>query len=206
MIRVVLVDDHPVVRAGLRSVLDAASDIEVIGEASDAASAITTIDQHNPDVVVLDMHLGPGPGGIHVLHELASLEPHPRVLVVTVFDNDVDIDAALSAGAAGYILKDAPESELVNAVRAVGSGHHSLDPRVASRVAAKYRRPSDAPSPRELEVLAAAAEGHDNASIARQLFISQATVKSHLASVFAKLDVKSRSGAVAEARRRGHLR
>ena len=206
MIRVVLVDDHPVVRAGLRSVLDAVGDIEVVGEASDATSAISTIEQHAPHVVVLDMHLGTGPGGIDVLRQIQSLGVEARVLVVTVFDNDLDIDAALSAGASGYILKDAPERELINSVRAVVAGHHPLDPRVASRMAAKYQPNQDAPSPRELEVLAAAADGNDIASIARQLFISQATVKSHLASVFAKLDVQSRTGAVAEARRRGHLR
>lgn len=206
MIRVVVVDDHPVVRAGLRAVLDASTEIEVVGEAGDAASALTTIEAHRPEVVVLDMHLGTGPDGIEVLRQLQAVDGRPRVLIVTVFDNDLDIDAALSAGAAGYLLKDAPEGELVAAVCSIAAGEQPLDPRVATRIAARYRRSDDLPSPRELEVLAAAAEGHDNASIARRLFISQATVKSHLASLFTKLDAKSRTGAVAEARRRGHLR
>lgn len=208
MIRVVVVDDHPVVRAGLRAVLDASPEIEVVGEAGDASSALSTIESIRPDVVVLDMHLGTSPDGIDVLHRLqeAEVDGAPPVLIVTVFDNDLDIDAALSAGAAGYLLKDAPEGDLVAAVASIAAGKHPLDPRVATRIAAQHRRSDDLPSPRELEVLAAAAEGHDNASIARHLFISQATVKSHLASLFAKLSVKSRTAAVAEARRRGHLR
>jgi DNA-binding NarL/FixJ family response regulator len=206
MIRVVLVDDHPVVRAGLRKVLDAGDDIEVVGDAGDAASAIALIERLRPDVVVLDMHLGPGRGGIDVLRHLNSFDSAPRVLVVTVFDNDLDIDAALAQGATGYILKDSPEGDLVRAVRGVDAGQRPLDPRVAARVLAQSQRNTDVPSTREFEVLAAVAEGLDNAAIARQLYISQATVKSHLASLFDKLNVHSRTGAVAEARRRGHLR
>lgn len=130
------------------------------------------------------------------------------MLVVTVYDNDIDIDAALEGGAAGYVLKDAPEADLISAVRAVAAGHQPLDPRVAARVVTRSKRNPDVPSPRELEVLAAVAHGHDNATIARDLYISQATVKTHLASLFAKLGVvtRTRTGAVAEARRRGHLR
>ena len=206
MIRVLLVDDHPVVRAGLRAVLDKEDDIDVIGDVGDAASAIATIERLEPAVVVLDLHLGVGPGGIDVLRHLRSQQVSVRILVVTVFDNDVDIDTAMSEGASGYILKDAPEGDLVRAVRAVAAGQHPLDPRVAARVVSKSLHDPDTPSPRELEVLAAVAEGLDNATIARRLFISQATVKSHLASLFVKLGVNSRTGAVAEARRRSHLR
>jgi DNA-binding NarL/FixJ family response regulator len=207
MIRVVVVDDHPVVRAGLRTMLDAEPDISVVGDADDHSSAIATIDGCNPDVVVLDVHLGPGPGGLEVLRRIQTGSPATaRVLIVTVFDNDIDIDAALGAGAAGYVLKDAPEGELVNAVRAVAAGHQPLDPRVAARVVARSHRNPDTPTARELEVLTAVAEGCDNATIAHRLYISQATVKTHLASVFNKLGVTTRTGAVAEARRRGHLR
>jgi DNA-binding NarL/FixJ family response regulator len=206
MIRVVIVDDHPVVRAGLRTVLDADPDIAVVGEAHDHTTALAAVDELQPDVVLLDVHLGPGPSGLDVLRLLQAAHPRPRVLIVTVFDNDVDIDAALEGGAAGYVLKDAPEGELVNAVRAVAAGHRPLDPRVAARVVTGSLRDTDTPTPRELEVLAAVAEGLDNAAIARHLYISQATVKTHLASLFAKLSVTSRTGAVAEARRRGHMR
>lgn len=208
MIRIVVVDDHPVVRAGLRTVLDAADDIDVVGEAHDHDTAVSTITELEPDVVVLDVHLGAGPSGLDVLREVQRSQARPRVLVVTVtvFDNDIDIDAAIEGGAARYVLKDAPEVDLISAVRAVAAGHQPLDPRVAARVVTRSVRNPDVPSPRELEVLAAVADGLDNATIARDLYISQATVKTHLASVFAKLGVVSRTGAVTEARRRGHLR
>ena len=206
MIRIVVVDDHPVVRAGLRTVLDAVDDIDVVGEAHDHDTAVSTITELEPDVVVLDVHLGAGPSGLDVLREVQRSQARPRVLVVTVFDNDIDIDAAIEGGAAGYVLKDAPEVDLISAVRAVAAGHQPLDPRVAARVVTRSVRNPDVPSPRELEVLAAVADGLDNATIARDLYIIQATVKTHLASVFAKLGVVSRTGAVAEARRRGHLR
>lgn len=205
MIRVVLVDDHPVVRRGLRAVLDSDESISIVGEATDAAEALATVAALDPDVVVLDVHLGAGPSGLDVLADLGGRD-RARVLVMTVFDNDQDAEAALAAGAAGYVLKDAPESDVVRAVHAAAAGHRPLDPRIAARVVARtYPEPS-APTARELEVLAAAAEGHDNATIARMLYISQATVKSHLSSLFTKLDVTSRTGAIAEARRRGHLR
>ncbi len=116
VISVVVVDDHPVVRAGLRSELDSAPDIDVVGEAHDHATAIAAADDLAPDVVVLDINLGAGPSGMDVLHDLNAAHPSPRVLMVTVFDNDIDIEAALDRGASGYILKDAPESELLNAV------------------------------------------------------------------------------------------
>lgn len=208
MIRIVVVDDHPVVRAGLRTVLDAAEDIVIVGDAHDHDTAVATIADLEPDVVVLDVHLGTGPSGLDVLRQVQRSQTRPRVLVVTVYDNDIDIDAALEGGAAGYVLKDAPEADLISAVRAVAAGHQPLDPRVAARVVTRSKRNPDVPSPRELEVLAAVAHGHDNATIARDLYISQATVKTHLASLFAKLGVvtRTRTGAVAEARRRGHLR
>lgn len=205
MTRVLLVDDHPVVRAGLRTVLDSDDSIRVVGEAGSAAEALAAVAAHDPDVMVLDMHLGPGASGLDVLGELQGRD-RPRVLVMTVFDNDHDTDAALASGAVGYVLKDAPEGDVVRAVHAAAAGQHFLDPRIAARLVTRTYPAPDAPSARELEVLAAAAEGHDNATIARRLFISQATVKSHLSSVFAKLDVTSRTGAIAEARRRGHLR
>ena len=206
VIRIVVVDDHPVVRAGLRRVLEAEDDIAVVGEAGDAVAALEVIDKCEPDLVVLDVHLGSGPGGIDILRSLRALERSPQVLVVTVLDNDLDVDAALGEGAAGYILKDAPEGDLVRAVRAVVAGLQPLDPRVAARVIARSLGDSAAPSPRELEVLTDVAAGFDNATIARRLYISQATVKSHLASVFIKLGAASRTAAVAEARRRGHIR
>lgn len=205
VIRLVLVDDHPIVRAGLRHVLETQSDLEVVGEADGADEALEVIAGERPDVVILDMHLGVDrPDGLEVLRRLPA--DGPGVLIVTVFDNDRDIDEALGAGALGYVLKDAPEDELVRAIRAVAAGRRPLDPRVAERVLARAERDPALPSPRELEILAAVAEGDDNAAIARRLHISRATVKSHLASVFSKFGVSTRTGAVAEARRRGHLR
>lgn len=205
MTSVVLIDDHPVVRAGLRAVLHSDDSIHIVGEADNADDALALITRLDPDVVVLDMHLGPGRGGLDVL---AALQRglRPRVLVMTVFDNDRDVDAAFGVGAVGYVLKDAAEADVVRAVHAAAAGQHFLDQRIATRLVARTYPAPDSPTARELEVLEAAADGHDNATIARMLFISQATVKSHLSSVFAKLDVTSRTGAVAEARRRGHLR
>ena len=204
MIRIVIVDDHPLCAPGART----RRRTRHRRCRRSPRSWHRHCHDHDlaPDVVLLDVHLGPGASGLDVLDHLQASSPSPRVLVVTVFDNDIDIDTALARGASGYILKDAPEDELINAVRAVAAGHQPLDPRVAARVATRSLRSPEMPSPRELEVLAAVADGHDNATIARRLYISQATVKTHLASAFTKLGVSTRTGAVAEARRRGHLR
>ncbi|MGC5616177.1 response regulator [Georgenia sp. Z1491] len=206
-LRVVLVDDHPVVRAGLRAVLDAEPDLDVVADVGDgeALLALLATGEH-VDVVLMDLQLGAGrPDGAAVtrrVHESGG----PPVLVVTTYDTESDILAALDAGALGYLLKDAPTEELVAGVRAAAQGRTVLDPSVQSRLVGRMRSPGTALTPRELEVLDRLARGESNDQIAGALFLSRATVKSHLAHVYDKLGVDSRTAAVARARERGLLR
>ncbi|NUW34905.1 response regulator transcription factor [Nonomuraea sp. SMC257] len=202
--RLLLVDDHPIVRDGLRAALDAEPDLEVVGEASDGAGAVRLAAELTPDLVLLDLRM-PGMDGVTAIRELRALGPAaPRVLVLTTFDTDVL--TALEAGAAGYLLKDAPAHELVRAVRAAVRGETVLAPAVVGRLAEQVRKPArGALSPRELEVLRLVAGGATNQQAAARLFISQASVKTHLLHVYAKLDVHDRAAAVAEAYRRGLL-
>lgn len=206
VITVALLDDHPIVRAGLRSLLEASERVTVVGEASTISEALDLITRTRPDVALVDLNLGQGGSGHDAIDAIARSSPHTRTIVVTAFDNQSDIRAALDAGASGYMLKDAPPEQLVDAVLAVVAGRRPLDPRVSDRLVFGAVGDVDTLTPRELEVVAAVAEGSDNATIARTLFISQATVKSHLTRVFTKLDVTTRTGAVAEARRRGLIR
>ncbi|MEV0197234.1 response regulator transcription factor [Nonomuraea sp. NPDC050691] len=202
--RLLLVDDHPIVRDGLRAALDGEPDLEVVGEASGGAEAVRLAGELAPDLVLLDLRM-PGMDGVTALRELRALGPAaPRVLVLTTFDTDVL--TALEAGAAGYLLKDAPAHELVRAVRAAGRGETVLAPAVVGRLAEQVRKPArGALSRRELEVLRLVAGGATNREAAARLFISQASVKTHLLHVYAKLDVRDRAAAVAEAYRRGLL-
>ncbi|GAA2265345.1 response regulator transcription factor [Nonomuraea roseoviolacea subsp. roseoviolacea] len=202
--RLLLVDDHPIVRDGLRVALDAEPDLEVVGEASDGAEAVRLAAELTPGLVLLDLRM-PGMDGVTAIRRLRALGPAaPRVLVLTTFDTDVL--SALEAGAAGYLLKDAPAHELVRAVRAAVRGETVLAPAVVGRLAEQVRRPArGALSPRELEVLRLVAGGATNQQAAARLFISQASVKTHLLHVYAKLDVHDRAAAVAEAYRRGLL-
>ncbi|NUW45306.1 response regulator [Nonomuraea rhodomycinica] len=202
--RLLLVDDHPIVRDGLRAALDAEPDLEVVAEASDGAEAVRLAAELAPDLVLLDLRM-PGMDGVTAIRELRALGPAaPRVLVLTTFDTDVL--AALEAGAAGYLLKDAPARELVRAVRAAVRGETVLAPALVGRLAEQVRKPArGALSPRELEVLRLVAGGATNQQAAARLFISQASVKTHLVHVYAKLDVHDRAAAVAEAYRRGLL-
>ncbi|MFI6319452.1 response regulator [Nonomuraea sp. NPDC050556] len=196
MIRLLIVDDHPVVRRGLRAVFDAEPDLEVVGEAGSGEAALELAAL--ADVVLLDLRLGPGLSGVEVLERLAQ-----RVLVLTTYDTDGDILAAVEAGAAGYLLKDAPTDELLGAIRAVARGEIVLAPPVAARLVRRMRSPGL--SSREVEIVALVALGRSNRQIARELFISEATVKSHLVHIYAKLDVDNRTGAVSAARERGLL-
>ncbi len=199
VIRVVLVDDHPVVRAGLRALIEAQEDLVVVGEGSDLATAERIVALERPDVVLMDLNLGDGPGGAEATARLAALPEPPRVLILTTYDTEADILRALDAGAKGYLLKDAPPEQLWAGIRSIALG----DTVLASSVAATLVRRASSPGPvvteREVEVLQLLARGLSNKEMARELLVSEATVKSHLSHVYAKLGVDARAGAVAAA-------
>ncbi|MFC5993195.1 response regulator [Pseudonocardia hispaniensis] len=204
-IRVLIVDDHPVVRDGLRGVLSGAPDMEVVGEAGHGAEALARVAAVPVDVVLMDLRM-PTMGGVEAIRELRRTAASIRVLVLTTFDTDRDVLPAIEAGATGYLLKDTPREELLRAVRAAHRGEAVLSPAVAGRLMGRLREPSADPlSGRELEVLRLIAAGATNREAARQLFISEATIKTHLLHVYAKLDVRDRASAVAAAYRQGLL-
>ena len=205
-IRVLLVDDHPVVRAGLRAALAPDDGVEVVGEAASAAEAVTLARDGHPDVVLMDLHLGAGGDGAEATGALTGLPAPPRVLVLTAYESESDILRAIEAGATGYLLKDAETAELRAAIRTAAAGETVLSPSVARRLVSRVRTPGQALTRRETQVLQLVADGAANADIARQLFVTEATVKSHLVQVFTKLDVTSRTAAAAEGRRRGLVR
>jgi DNA-binding NarL/FixJ family response regulator len=195
-IRVLVADDHPVVRAGLVGVLATAVDLEVVGEAADGALAVRLAGELLPDVVMMDLQM-PALDGAGATAEITRRWPSVRVLIVTTYDTDADIVRAVEAGAAGYVLKDTPLPQLLDAVRSAASGETVLAPSVAARLMRRMRQPSQTTvTPRELEVLALVARGLTNADVGRELFIGEATVKTHLLRTFAKLGVDDRTAAV----------
>ncbi|MEU4805846.1 response regulator transcription factor [Actinosynnema sp. NPDC023587] len=203
MIRVVIVDDHPVVRDGLRGMLAAAGDVDVVGEAADGAEAEAVVRAENPDVVLMDLRM-PGVDGVTAIGRLRDFPA--RVLVLTTYDTDSDVLPAIKAGATGYLLKDTPRDELFRAVRSAARGEAVLSPSVATKLVGQVRTPAAEPlSEREIEVLGLIARGCANREAAARLFISEATVKTHLVHVYAKLGVKDRASAVAAAYERGLL-
>lgn len=204
-VRVVLVDDHPVVRAGLRALLTA-SGVEVVGEAGTVDDALAEVRKSRPDVVLMDLQLAEGGDGVTATAAIAALDGAPRVLILTTYDTDADILRAVEAGAAGYLLKDADPQVLLEAVAAAARGETVLAPQVATRLLSRVRESAPDLSPRELEVVELVSTGLANREIARRLFVSEATVKSHLVHIFTKLGVTSRTAAVASARERGLLR
>lgn len=206
MIRILIADDHPVVRAGLRALLDAEDDLEVVGEAATPSTAVTLAESLTPELVLMDLQFGQDATGADATRRIRALDAAPYVLVLTNYDSDGDILGAVEAGASGYLLKDAPPHELVAAVRAAASGQSALAPAIAGRLMARMRSPQVALSAREIEVLRLVAEGASNGDVAARLHISDATVKSHLVHVFSKLGVSSRTAAVSEARSLGMLR
>ena len=212
MIRVLLVDDHPVVRRGLRALLEELPELEPVGEAADGAAAIRLLDQFQqagqprPDVVLMDLRMGAGMNGVEATRLITARTDPPSVLVLTVYSTDADLLAAVEAGATGYLLKDAPPEELAAAVRATARGETVLAPPVAARLMGRVRAGRPTLSPRETEILELLAEGLANRQISRRLFISEATVKTHLVHVYDKLGVDSRTAAVAAARTGGLLR
>ncbi|MEU3372226.1 response regulator transcription factor [Streptomyces sp. NPDC006660] len=205
-IRLLLADDHPIVRAGLRAVLDTEPDFAVAGEAASAERAVELAATGAYDVVLMDLQFGAGTHGAEATARITARPGAPRVLVLTTYDTDADILAAVEAGAAGYLLKDAPPEELAAAVRTAASGQSALAPAVAHRLMDRMRMPERALTRRELEVLRLVGDGLSNQRISKRLFLSQATVKSHLVHIYAKLGVDSRTAAVAAATTRRLIR
>ncbi|GAA1955603.1 response regulator [Kitasatospora viridis] len=208
-IRLLIVDDHPIVRDGLRGVFEGDPDFEVAGEAGDGAEGVRQALALAPDVVLMDLRMA-GTGGVEAIRRLRELAPALRVLVLTTYDSEADVLPAVEAGATGYLLKDAPREELVRAVRATAQGQTVLAPTVAAALLGRMRAPApaapvEALTERELEVLRLVADGSTNKESARRLFISEATVKTHLLHLYAKLGVRDRAAAVAEGYKRGLL-
>ena len=205
-IRVLLVDDHPVVRAGIEGILKSQPDIEVVGEAGDGVEAIRLSQSLQPDVILMDLQM-PGLDGITAIKAINEQAQPPHILVLTTYDTDADIVRAIEAGATGYLLKDTPREDFFVAVRQAAQGQTVLTPAVASRLMAHMRAPAEEQlSPREIEVLTLVSQGHSNRDIAKTLHISTATVKTHLIHIYGKLGVSDRTAAVTTALEKGILR
>ncbi|MEV5895619.1 response regulator transcription factor [Nonomuraea fuscirosea] len=205
MIRLLIVDDHPVVRDGLSSMLAREPGFEVVGEAGDGAEAVRLARSLRPDVILMDLRM-PGTDGLGAMRELAQDGGGARVLVLTTYDTDSHVLPAIEAGATGYLLKDAPRDELLRAVRATARGEAVLAPSAAALLMSRVRSSATGPlSPRELEVLQLVAGGATNREAAAKLFVTEATVKSHLLNIYGKLGVGDRAAAVTEAFNRGLL-
>jgi DNA-binding NarL/FixJ family response regulator len=204
-IKLLIVDDHPVVRDGLSSMFSRDPGFEVLGEAGDGAEAVRLAQALAPDVILMDLRM-PGMDGVAAINELTRRGITARVVVLTTYDTDSHMLPAIEAGATGYLLKDAPREELLRAVRAAASGQGVLSPAVTTRLMSRVRTPeTELLSARELEVLTLVAAGGTNRDAAAKLFVSEATVKAHLLHIYAKLGVGDRTAAVAEAYNRGLL-
>ena len=199
-IRVILADDHPVVRDGLVAIVNQQPDMQVIAEASDGEEAIALYDQHLPDVMVLDLRM-PKRDGVSVVQNVLERHPKARMLIMTTFDGDEDIFRSLSQGAKGYLLKDAPRTEILTAIRAVSQDRPYTSSTVAAKALQRMAKPSL--TQRELSVLQEIAQGRSNKDIARRLSITEGTAKTHVKSILTKLDAISRTEAVAVAHKRG---
>ena len=208
MIRIVVADDHPIVRTGIIALFAPEDDIDVVAEAATPDEAVAAAERMSPDVVLMDLQFGASAnsGGADATRRIRALDAAPYVLVITNYDSDGDILGAVEAGASGYLLKDAPPHELITAVRAAAAGESALAPVIATRLMDRMRAPQASMSARELQVLELVAAGRSNSDIAAELFVSDTTVKSHLAHIFTKLGVSSRTAAVSRARERGILR
>ncbi|MET0714654.1 MAG: response regulator transcription factor [Mycetocola sp.] len=205
MIRLLIADDHPVVRAGLRALFATEPDLDVVAEAATGEQAVEQ-SRAGVDIVLMDLQFGHGMQGAEATRRIREDPGAPYVLVLTNYDTDADILGAVEAGAAGYLLKDAPPVELIAAVRAAARGESALAPTVAGRLEARQNSSGQTLTTREAEVLSLVADGRSNRDIAKSLFLSEATVKSHLVHIFTKLQVSSRTAAVASARDRGYIR
>ena len=205
-IRLLLADDHPVVRAGLRAVLETEPGLAVVAEAATAEDAVARAAEGDIDVVLMDLRFGKGMNGAEATAAITSRPGAPRVLIVTTYDSDADTLPAIEAGATGYLLKDAPPEDLAAAVRTAAVGRTTLAPAIAERLMNRLRAPRTALTRRETEVLALVAEGLSNQAIGDRLHLTEGTVKSHLARIYAKLGVDSRTAAVATATDLGLIR
>ncbi|MFG2017035.1 response regulator [Actinomadura geliboluensis] len=205
-IRILLVDDHPVVRSGIRAMLADQPDFELVGEAATGEEGVAEARRLKPSVVLMDLRLGAGIHGGEATRRITAGPDAPRVLVLTTFDTDSDILAAIEAGATGYLLKDAPPDRLFAAIRSAAAGDSALAPSVASRLLGRMRTPAATLTARELDVLGLVTEGLSNRQISKRLFLSETTIKTHLVHIYAKLGVDSRTAAVAAATRRGLIR
>ncbi|MFI7388914.1 response regulator [Streptomyces tendae] len=205
-IRLLLADDHPVVRAGLRAVLETEPGMLVVAEAATAEEAVARAERGDVDVVLMDLQFGRGMNGAEATAAIAARPGAPRVLIVTTYDSDADTLPAIEAGATGYLLKDAPPEDLADAVRTAAAGRTALAPAVAGRLMNRLRTPGTTLTRRETEVLALVAVGLSNQAVGDRLHLTEGTVKSHLARVYAKLGVDSRTAAVATATSLGLIR
>jgi DNA-binding NarL/FixJ family response regulator len=203
---VLLVDDHLVVRSGLRALLGTQPDLTVLAEAASGEEALDLVREHAPDVVVMDLAMGAGMDGIEAIRRLRQINTRQAILVFTTYDSDADIVRAVDAGAMGYLLKDAAPGEIFAAVRGAVQGRSVMSPPVASRLFQQLRNPDGILTPREAELLGLLTEGLSNRELGRRLFISEATVKTHLAHIYAKLGVETRAAAIATAIRREGMR
>jgi len=209
-IRILVAEDHPLFRKGVISLLKSVPDFEVVGEVATGEEAVERAVELHPDLVLMDLKM-PGMGGIEATREILRQSLSIRVLVVTLFEDDDSVFMVLKAGARGYVLKDADEEEMIRAIRAVGHGETIFSPAVAERVLAFLTAPRPAAhkeafptlTGREREILALIAEGHNNAAIARRLFLSPKTVGNYVSSIFTKLQVADRAGAIVRAREAG---
>ena len=205
-IRIVIADDHPIVRSGLMGLLASQDDFDVVAEASDGRELVAAVQRTRPDVVLTDLRM-PALDGVGAIREMCAAHPGLKVLVLTTYDTDADILRAVEAGATGYLLKETPREELFGAIRATALGRSVLSPSVASRLVGRARDPGErALSAREIEVLMLVARGTSNKLIARALEIGETTGKTHLLHIFAKLGVDDRTAAVTTAVERGIIR
>ena len=210
-LRVLLVDDHPVVRSGLRAMLSGFEGVFVAAEAGDGDEALRMLEREKSlggtvDLVLMDLQMGPGMDGVTATRRIKEMYPGLPVLVLTTYDTDADIIAAVEAGASGYMLKDAPPEQIRNAVRSAAAGQTALAPEVAARLMGRLRNPEPSLSSREIELVELLATGLSNRAISRKMFISEATVKTHLVHIYEKLGVDNRTAAIAVARDRRIIR
>ncbi|GAB3081734.1 response regulator transcription factor [Micromonospora schwarzwaldensis] len=205
-VRLLIADDHPVVRAGLRAVLETEPGLVVVAEAATAEEAVARAAGGDVDVVLMDLRFGAGPSGVEATAAITARPHAPRVLIVTTYDSDADTLPAIEAGATGYLLKDASPDELAAAVRAAAAGRTALAPAVADRLMNRLRTPDTALTRRETEVLGLVADGLSNQAVGRRLHLTEGTVKSHLSRIYTKLRVDSRTAAVAAATDLGIIR
>lgn len=205
-ITVLLVDDHMVVRSGLKALLSTQPELLVVAEAASGEEALLAVREHGPDVVMMDLAMGSGIDGIETIKQLRRLNSQQLILVFTTYDSDADIVRSVDAGAMGYLLKDAAPEEIFAALRGAAQGKSVMSPPVASRLFQQLRNPGEVLTSREAELLSLLIEGLSNKALSQRLFISEATVKTHLAHIYAKLGVDTRAAAIATAIRREGMR